>query len=102
MSETISENGRKNATANLNSAKMKLEKDEAKVRKYQQELEVHKIQREKSQILAENLSDKDISNSRREQLNKRLHSLNTQEAVSDGVSTVESAIQGIKKTADMF
>ena len=101
MSETISENGKKNATANLNTAKMKLEKDEVKVRKYQQELEIHKIQREKSQILAE-LSGKDISNSRREQLNQRLSSLNTQEAVSDGVSTVESAIQGIKKIADMF
>ena len=80
---------------------MKLKKDEASVRKYQQELEIHKIQREKSQILAE-LSNKDISGSRRAQLNKRLSSLNTQETVNDGVSTVESAIQGIKKIADMF
>lgn len=101
MKETISANDKRNATAKLNAAKMKLKKDEASVRKYQQELEIYKIQREKSQILAE-LSNKDISGSRRAQLNKRLSSLNTQETVNDGVSTVESAIQGIKKIADMF
>ncbi|WP_339388814.1 DUF2799 domain-containing protein [Vibrio caribbeanicus] len=78
----------------LNTAKEGVEEAKAKVAKYQQEIEIHKIQREKSKILKE-LSRTDISPSRRAILNQQLGSLNTRE-------TMLNTIQSIKQIAEMF
>ena len=77
----------------LNTAKEGVEEAKAKVAKYQQEIEIHKIQREKADN--ERASRTDISPSRRALLNQQLGSLNTRE-------TMLNTIQSIKQIAEMF
>ena len=78
----------------LNTAKEGVEEAKAKVAKYQLEIEIHKIQREKSQVLKE-LSRTDISASHRALLNQQLGSLSTQE-------TMLTTIKNTKQIAEMF
>ena len=98
---SLSDSDRKTYEANLKSARYKLDQAEYKVSKYENELALHKIQVEKNKIVEE-LSNNDLPSSRKDQLNKRLNTLDKQQSFYENLSQTENTIRSIKGIADLF
>ncbi|WP_050567389.1 DUF2799 domain-containing protein [Vibrio sagamiensis] len=101
LDEELSKSDRKEYRNDLKSAKRDLKELDIKIRKYEKELELHKIQVEKAKITKQ-LSSRYLSNSQRIKLRERLDSLTQQESVYKSLSYVENTLKSIKDIADMF
>lgn len=99
--KNISANDRNSIKSSLKEEKSRLTHLESKVRSSQNEVSLHKIQVEKIKINNE-LSEHNLSKSRKNYLTDRLRTLSKQEAFYTNLSQAEGTIRSIKAITDLF
>ncbi|MBD1557665.1 DUF2799 domain-containing protein [Vibrio sp. S9_S30] len=97
----ISDSDRVTYQSELSKTRDNLEYAKYDTKKYEIELELHKIEKEKQEIVKE-LSKSDVSATQKEDLNKRLNALNKQQNVYETLRKVGRGATTIKSIVDLF